>query len=115
MNGLGFSKCTFCYEKNHSQEIANHIQRQLYNHHIKTWYIAILWKKLKARDKHTVPNYNVGILALESCVGPFSAYWWRSAYGNHILDTQRGNVDLCSRLYNLSDARLTLRKDFMAN
>lgn len=106
-NNLVFSKCTFCYEKNHSQEIASHILRQLYNHNIKTWHITILLKKLKARGKQTVPYYNVGILALEGSVGPFTAYWWRSACANHSLDTQKGNVGLCSKLYNLSDARFS--------
>lgn len=80
-----------------------------------TWRITILLKKLKARGKQTVPYYNVGILALEGSVGPFTAYWWRSACANHSLDTQRGNVGLCSRLYNLSDARfsLTLEKTWL--
>lgn len=109
-NNLVFSKCTFSYEKNHSQEIASHILRQLYNHKIKTWRITLLLKKLKARGKETVPYYNVGILALEGSVGPFTAYWWRPACANHPLDTQKGNVGLCSRLYNLSDARFSLRK-----
>lgn len=107
-NNLVFSKCTFCHEKNHSREIVSHIPRQLYNHNIKTWRIIILLKKLKARGKQTAPYYNVGILALEGSVEPCAAYWWRSACANHILDTQRENVGLCSRLYNLSDARFSL-------
>lgn len=115
MSGLGFSKYTFYYEKNHSWEVVIYIQRQFYNWRTKTWHIIILWKKLKARGKPTAPDCNVGILALEGDVGPFSTYWWKLMYVNRILDPQRGNANFHSRLYKLSDARFTLQKGFTAN